>query len=397
MTELRRILVVGGSLAGLRAAEGLRREGYEGELSILSGERQMPYDRPPLSKEVLTGEMEADAVRLVVAEDLGAEWILDDPAVELDLGRRVVRSRGGRDLRFDGLVIATGSTPRRLRPLDVARPGICELRTLDDALELRQALAARPRVVIVGCGFIGVEVASAARALGSEVSIVSIDPPLIVGGALVSGVCAQMLADSGARLALGRQVVAVEGEPGVEAVVLDDGTRLEADLVVVAVGARPVTDWLEGSGLVVEDGVVCDACCAALGAERIVAAGDVSRWPNLLFDATPMRIEHWTNAVEQGMAAARTLLRGSDAQTAYAPVPSFWSDHLGTRLQTVGVPRLADRSVVVEGSLAERRFVAAAYHGDQLVAAVTYGMARALVPYRIKLADGRVPASGATA
>ena len=397
MTDLRRILVVGGSLAGLRAAEGLRREGYDGELTILSAERHMPYDRPPLSKQVLTGEMEAEAVRLVVADDLGAEWILDDAAVELDLGRRVVRSRSGRDLRFDGLVIATGSTPRRLGPLDAARPGIRELRTLDDALELRHALAARPRVVIVGCGFIGVEVASAARALGSDVSIVSLDPPLVIAGELVSGVCAQMLADSGARLALGRQVVAVEGEGGVEAVVLDDGTRLEADLVVVAVGARPVTDWLEGSGLLLEDGVVCDACCAALGAERIVAAGDVSRWPNLLFDAMPMRIEHWTNAVEQGTAAARTLLRGSGAETAYTPVPSFWSDHLGTRLQTVGVPRLADRSVVVEGSLAERRFVAAAYQGEQLVAAMTYGMARALVPYRIKLAGACVPASGATA
>ena len=397
MTDLRRILVVGGSLAGLRAAEGLRREGYDGELTILSAERHMPYDRPPLSKQVLTGEMEAEAVRLVVADDLGAEWILDDAAVELDLGRRVVRSRSGRDLRFDGLVIATGSTPRRLGPLDAARPGIRELRTLDDALELRHALAARPRVVIVGCGFIGVEVASAARALGSDVSIVSIDPPLIVAGELISGVCAQMLVDSGARLALGRQVVTVEGDGGVKAVVLDDGTRLEAELVVVAVGARPVTDWLEGSGLVVEDGVVCDPCCAALGADGIVAAGDVARWPNLLFEAMPMRIEHWTNAVEQGAAAARTLLRGSDAATAYSPVPSFWSDHLGTRLQTVGVPRLADRSVIVDGSLAERRFVAAAYQGEQLVAAVTYGMARALVPYRIKLADGRVPASGAPA
>ena len=195
-----------------------------------------------------------------------------------------------------------------------------------------------------------------------------------------------MLADHGVRLHLGRTVSEVLGERRVEAVVLDDGARLDADLVVVAVGAAPVTGWLEGSGVPLENGVACDASCAVPGADRVVAAGDVARWPNPLFGGRPMRIEHWTNAVEQGVAAARTLLHGSGPQTAYRSVPSFWSDHFGTRLQSVGLPMLADRVEVVAGSVDERRFVAAAYRGDELVGATTYGMVRGLLPYRVKLA-----------
>ena len=379
------VLIVGASLAGLRAAQTLRSEGFEGRLQILGTEPHMPYDRPPLSKELLRGEADWDGVVLNGPDDLDAEWLLGEAAVALDTSARVVRTDRDRDLAYDGLVIATGSTPRRLPAIDPSTPGVLELRTLDDALRLREALRARPRVVLVGCGFIGVEVASTAHELGAHVELVTLDPPLAPAGEIISGTCAAMLADHGARLHLGRTVGGVEADDhGVTCVVLDDGTKIAADLVVSAVGAVPVTDWLTGSGLEIAGGVVCDASCAA--AERVVAAGDVARWPNPLFGGEQMRIEHWSNAVEQGMAAARTLIHGPGSETEYAPVPSFWSDHFGTRLQSVGALDLADRYELVAGAVEEHKYIVGAYRGERLVAAVTYGMGRKLAPYRIKLA-----------
>lgn len=395
MSTRRRIVVVGASLAGLRAAEALRDEGFEGTLTVVGAEPHLPYDRPPLSKTVLLGEAGAEEVALRVADHVGAEWVLGDAARALDLERRVVTTEGGNEVPFDGLVVATGSVPRRLRGLDVERDGVFELRTLDDALALRSALRAASKLILVGSGFIGVEVASSARALGVEVEVVSLDPPLAVAGAVVSDVCRAMLVDNGVSLHLGRSVAEVVGADRVEGVVLDDGARIDGDVLVVAVGARPYVDWLEGSGLVLDDGVVCDASLAAIGVDGVVAAGDVARWPNPLFGPAPMRIEHWTNAVEQGGAAARTLLRGSSPETAFASVPSFWSDHLGTRLQSVGLPLAGDRTEIVAGSLEERQFVAASYLGDALVGATTYGMVRALTPYRIALARREAALSGA--
>jgi NADPH-dependent 2,4-dienoyl-CoA reductase/sulfur reductase-like enzyme len=386
MTTPRRILVVGASLAGLRAAEALRAEGFDGELTLLGAEPHMPYDRPPLSKEVLTGSMSRADIDFRIPDDLDAEWLLGDPATDLDLERRVVTSASGRRLGFDGLVIATGSAPRRLPLLEPgSRGGIVELRTLEDSLALRATLERKPRVVLVGCGFIGVEVASSARELGCEVDIVSLDPPLIVAGKLFSDVCSEMLLDHGVRMHVGRHVTEVHGDGRVEALTLDDGRRLAADVVVVAVGAYPVTDWLEGSGVPLDNGVVCDASCAVHGVPGLVAAGDVARWTNPLFGEAPMRIEHWTNAAEQAGAAARTLLHGSGRHTAFSSVPSFWSDHLGTRLQSVGLPLLADRLEVVDGSVEERRFVAVGYRGEEIVGATTYGMIRGLLRYRVQL------------
>jgi 3-phenylpropionate/trans-cinnamate dioxygenase ferredoxin reductase component len=391
-----RILVVGASLAGLRAAERLRKEGFGGELIVLGSETHLPYDRPPLSKELLKGEKEPEGIALRGGPELDADWMLGETATGLDLSARVVRTASGRAVSFDGLVIATGSAPRRLPGLDPELPGILELRTLEHSLELREHLGRRPHLMVVGCGFIGVEVASTARALGADVTVVSLDPPLAIAGELISGVCAGLLADNGVNLHIGRTVSEVLGHERFEGVVLDDGTRIEADLALVAVGAAPVTGWLEGSGLELRDGVLCDSSCAAIGAENVVAAGDVARWPNPVFDSAPMRIEHWTNAVEQGSAAALTLLQGSGPETAYAPVPSFWSDHFDTRLQSVGLPALADETTVVDGSLEERRFVAACRRDGKLVGAITYGMPRGLLKYRIALARGEPSAPEAS-
>jgi 3-phenylpropionate/trans-cinnamate dioxygenase ferredoxin reductase subunit len=391
-----RIVVVGASLAGLRAAERLRKEGFGGELIVMGSEVHLPYDRPPLSKELLKGEREPDGIALRGGQELEVDWLLGETATGLDLTGRVVRTESGKALSFDGLVIATGSAPRRLPNLDPAVPGIFELRTIEHSLELREQLGRRPHLLVVGCGFIGVEVASTARALGAEVTIVSLDPPLAIAGDLISGVCAGMLADHGVSLHIGRIVSEVLGGESFAGVVLDDGTYIEADLALVAVGAAPVTDWLEGSGLELDNGVLCDASCAVLGVENVVAAGDVARWPNPVFDSVPMRIEHWTNAVEQGAAAAVTLLHGSSPDTLYAPVPSFWSDHFDTRLQSVGLPALADETTVVDGSLEERRFIAECRRGGKLVGAITYGMPRGLLKYRIALSRGEPSAPEAS-
>lgn len=387
--SLDRVLVVGASLAGLRAAEALRAEGFSGALTILGEERERPYDRPPLSKELLAGEQAPADVMLRGAEELDAEWLLGDAAVALDSDRRLVATASGRALPYDGLVIATGSAPRRLSAFDVALPNVLELRTLDDAQALRAALGEdNPHLLLVGCGFVGVEVAATARALGAEVTIVSLDPPIAVAGEAVSGVAAAMLEEHGVTVLTGRTVAETVAGERFEAAVLDDGTRIDADVVVVAVGAVPCTGWLEGSGVTLDNGVVCDASLAAVGVQRIVAAGDVARWPNPLFGGMSMRVEHWTNAVEGAVAAARTLLNGSGPETEYSAVPSVWSDHFGVRLQTVGLPAQADRIEIVDGSVEERRFCAAAYRDGRLIGALAYSMPKALIRYRIKLARG---------
>jgi 3-phenylpropionate/trans-cinnamate dioxygenase ferredoxin reductase component len=398
-STLDRVLVVGASLAGLRAAEALRAEGFTGALTIVGDEPCRPYDRPPLSKELLAGTQSADEVALRGADELDAAWLLGDAAAALDSDRRVVTLASGRELPYDGLVIATGSAPRRLPAFDVALPNVLELRTLDDAHALRAAVgapadAAAPpadgpsRLLIVGAGFVGVEVAATARALGAEVTIVSLDAPLAIAGEAVSATAAAMLAEHDVTVITGRTVAETIATDRFEAALLDDGTRIDADVVVVAVGATPCTGWLEGSGLTLDNGVVCDATLAAAGVEGVVAAGDVARWPNPTFGGMAMRIEHWTNAVEGGVHAARTLLAPAGEAADYAAVPSVWSDHFGVRLQTVGLPAQADRIELVEGSLEERRFCAAAYREGRLIGALAYSMPKALVRYRIKLARG---------
>jgi 3-phenylpropionate/trans-cinnamate dioxygenase ferredoxin reductase subunit len=402
-SALDRVVVVGASLAGLRAAEALRREGFAGQLTIVGDEPHRPYDRPPLSKEVLAGSMSCEDVALPGRDELDAEWILGDAATALDTERRVVTTASGRELPYDGLVIATGSAPRRLPAFDPRLPNVLELRTLEDARALRAAATAPgARLLLVGAGFIGVEVAATARALGAEVTVVSLDAPLAIVGEAVSRTASAMLEEAGVTVLTGRTVAETVAGERFEAAILDDGTRIEADAVVVAIGASPCTEWLEHSGLLLDNGVVCDASLAAVGVEGVVAAGDVARWPHPLFGGMTMRIEHWTNAVEGGAAAARTLLHGSGPETEYAAVPSVWSDHFGVRLQTVGVPAFADRIEVVEGSVRERRFCAAAYREDRLIGAVAYSMPKALVRYRIRLARGAYlehpePAAGATA
>ncbi len=356
--SLDRIVIVGASLAGLRAAEELRARGHEGVITVVGDEPHRPYDRPPLSKQVLTGAKPPESTTLAVAagsiDDLGLEWRLGESATGLDLPDRSVLLGGGERLAFDGLVIATGATPRRLPGTDHLE-GVHTLRSLDDSIAIRAALAAGPRrVVVVGAGFIGAEVAASTRSLGIEVSLIeALTVPLERSlGPEMGAVVADLHRDHGVDVHLGVGVVLIEGSDRVERIRLSDGSVLEVDLVVVGIGVSPNTEWLEGSGLTLDNGIVCDATC--LAAPGVVAAGDVARWPNERFDEV-MRVEHWDNAIEMGEHAARTLL--GDA-TPYTPVPWFWSDQYDRKIQLAGLASPDDIVEVVSGRLEDRRFVA---------------------------------------
>jgi 3-phenylpropionate/trans-cinnamate dioxygenase ferredoxin reductase subunit len=390
------VVVVGASLAGLRAAETLRREGYDGRLVLVGAESHEPYDRPPLSKQVLAGEVDVDRIALRQAgyDDLDLELRLGVRAVALDAAAREVTTADGRGttetVRFDGLVVATGAAPRLLPSmLDAPVPdGVFVLRSLDDALAVRDRLAAGPKVVVVGAGFIGSEVAATCRMRGLDVSVLEALPaPLVRGlGPVLGAVCGELHRDHGVDLRLNVGVAGFEGAGRVERVRLDDGTTVDADLVVVGVGVAPVTDWLEGSGLVIDNGVVCDA--TLLAAPGIVAAGDVARWPNPLFDGEPARLEHWTNASDQGVAAARRLLHGDGgAPEEFAPVPFVWSDQYDRKIQTAGHFRGDDDMEIVHGSLEERRFVAVFGRGGRLVGTLGFSMPAKLMQYRRMIAE----------
>ncbi len=386
---MRTVAIVGSSLAGLRAAETLRREGFDGRVVAVGAEPHLPYDRPPLSKELLRGDWEPDqlVLRKQGVDDLDLDWRLDARAVALRTDAHEIELHDGERIAFDGLVIATGARPRVLAN-QPNLAGLFTLRTLDDALALRELLGARPKVVVIGAGFIGAEIAATCRTRGLEVTVLEMLPqPMVRGlGPELGAVIAGVHRDHGVDLRLGVQVEAIEGDGGgqVRGVRLGDGTVVAADVVVVGVGVVPETAWLEGSGLTLDNGVVCDETC--LAAPGIVAAGDVARWPNPLFDGALMRLEHWTNATEQGVHAARRLL-GHDEP--FAPVPFVWSDQYDRKIQTVGVVS-ADADVevhIAHGTLADRQFVALFGRGGRLSGALGFNRARMVMQYRRIIAD----------
>jgi NADPH-dependent 2,4-dienoyl-CoA reductase/sulfur reductase-like enzyme len=379
-----RVVVVGASLAGLSALETLRQEGYEGELIAVGAESALPYDRPPLSKQVLQGHWEPDKIVLRDQgqyDGLGVTWHLGRRATGLDLGARTVTLDDGEPLAYDGLVIATGATPRRL-PDTPDLAGIHVLRTLDECLALRGELETASRVCVVGAGFIGAEVAASARVRGVEVTVLEALPAPLARAfpAEMGAACAALHLDHGVDLRCGVTVAGFEGDGRVSGVRLGDGSVVEADVVVVGVGVVPETGWLETSGLPLENGVVCDSTCAT-AAPGVVAAGDIARWPNNLFGET-MRIEHWSNAVEQGAAAAKRLLAGPGEAVDFAPVPYFWSDQYDAKIQFLGRCCPTDEVRIVDGSVEERRFVALFGRDGRLFGALAFNRPRLLMAYR---------------
>lgn len=349
------MLVVGASAAGLSTVEALRRAGHDGPVAVLGDEPHPPYDRPPLSKKVLAGEWEPDRVRLRTDEvlaGLDAEFVLGDAAVSLDAANRTARTASGRELGAERIVLATGVRPRTL-PGHEGLTGVHVLRTVEDSLALRAELHPGARLVVVGEGVLGSEIAATARAAGLHVTLTGPLPTPMAGqlGPLVGGRLAALHAERGVELRLGHGVTGFTGHDRVTGVRLDSGDELPADVVVVAVGAVPNTGWLAGSGLRLDDGVVCDSRCRA--APGIYAVGDVCRW----FDERTnslLRLENRTHATEQaGVVAANVL----GADRAYSPIPFFWTDQYDVKIQVHGTVRPAADAEVVDGDLADGRFV----------------------------------------
>ncbi|MEV4111512.1 FAD-dependent oxidoreductase [Nonomuraea sp. NPDC049695] len=368
MRELNKIIVVGASLAGLRAVQTLRREGFEGEVTLVGAETHVPYNRPPLSKSVLRGD---DDVTLPGAEELGDQWLRGRQAVRLDVRSRTVTLDDGVEVGYDGLVIASGARPRRL-------DGVRTLRTLDDALALRAQLeSGHEHVLVIGGGFIGGEVASTARQLGRKVTLVDSAPyPMHAGlGEEASRWLAAHHERNGVELVTNVRVTAVNGGQ----VRLSDGRSIAADLVIGGMGVVPNTEWLDGSGLSVDDGVLCEPTLFATESTDVVAAGDVARWPHGLFGGERVRIEHWSNANEQGAVAARNLLAGPENAQPFADVPNFATHVHGARVQMAGLPHLADAASIAAGSPEEDRFAVAFTRNGVLVGAVAVNSPKDLI------------------
>jgi 3-phenylpropionate/trans-cinnamate dioxygenase ferredoxin reductase component len=381
----RPIVIVGASLAGLRAAQAIRKAGHDGRVVVVGAERHAPYTRPPLSKELLAGEHEADRCALP-GGDVDVEWRLGTVATGLDLARREV-VLGAERLGYDRLLIATGARPRHWPGEPIELEGVHMLRDLDDSLALRAALDARPRLAVVGAGFIGCEVAATARKRGLDVTLIDIaDHPMTALGPAVGVRCADLHRARGVELRLGAGVDGFEGAGRLEAVRLADGSRVEADLALVALGAIPNTDWLADSGLELQPGVVCDATLAARDADGVFCAGDVAAWPHPMADHGIIRIEHWTNAAEQGAAAGRNLLAPPEERAPYNAVPYFWSDQYDVKIQSVGLPARAERVTVLEATPEGDRLVLGGERDGRLVAAIGFNAMRRLAFYRGRLA-----------
>jgi NADPH-dependent 2,4-dienoyl-CoA reductase/sulfur reductase-like enzyme len=377
------VVVVGASLAGLRAVQTARECGFTGRLTLVGDEIHLPYDRPPLSKEYLESGPLTTAHQFPDTEDLAEALALDlrigTRATGLDLDQRTVQTVDG-SVDYDSLLIATGVRARRLPGTDHLG-GVHVLRDLDDARAIRSGLDAGARVVVIGAGFIGAEVASAAVKRGLEPTILEAAPtPLVraVGTAGGTGL-ARMHARHGVDLRCGVAVSEVVGDRRVEAVRLADGTEIPADLVVVGIGADPATDWLAGSGLTIDNGIVCDETLRAH--ESIWAAGDVARWSNPLFD-TPMRLEHWTNAGEQAVHAMENVLAPDDASP-YQHVPYFWSDWYGHRIQFAGLP--VGEPEIVSGDWDSDELVALYRDGERLIGALAVNRRGDIMKYRVQI------------
>lgn len=378
--------MVGASLAGLSAARSLRRQGYDGRLVVIGDEFHRPYDRPPLSKEFLAGSLaESDLALEPDDEDLRAEWLLGVRAVALDGPQRAVRLADGSEVRADGVVIATGAAARTLPGTD-ALAGVHTLRTLDDARALRDELALGGRLVVIGGGFIGAEVASTAYALGLDVTVVEAAPTPLAGplGETMGGIVSALHADHGVRLLCGVGVKGLRGGSRVEAVLLEDGRSLPADIVVVGVGARPCVEWLAGSGLTLDDGVTCGAD-GRTGLAGVVAVGDCASW----YDPRAglhRRVEHWTGARERPEAAVTALLAGGAVEPSAPRPPYFWSDQYGVKIQFAGHAAAADSVTIEEGARDEHNVLAVYRRSGHPVAVLGMNQPRLFTRWRKQLA-----------
>jgi NADPH-dependent 2,4-dienoyl-CoA reductase/sulfur reductase-like enzyme/ferredoxin len=388
-----RIVIVGASLAGLAAAATLRREGFTGSLTMIGDEPYQPYDRPPLSKQVLDGWVPPDHTGLPVRDSIDARWLLGVPATGLDLAGKQVRLADGGAVNYDRMLIATGTRARPwFNPAEAALDGVYVLRTRDDAAGLHRRLAERPRrVLVIGAGFTGSEVASVCRDQDLAVTVVERGSAPLVGalGGVVGAAAADLQREHGVDLRCGTTVTSLEGDGAgrLRRAHLSDGTVIDTEVAVVALGAIRNTEWLDGSGLASgAQGVACDAGCRAVDVngvttDDVFVAGDVARFPHPLYDYQFLALEHWGNAVTQAQIAGHNMISGPADRWPHLANPVFWSAQFGTYIKSVGVPTFADQVVITQGSMAERRFVAAYGYQGQITAAVAFDQAKWLEFY----------------
>lgn len=397
------VVIVGAAMGGLRTAEALRRAGYSGRLVVVGEELHAPYNRPPLSKEVLATEVTHEAVAFPArAATADVEWMLGSRAASADLDAHTVTLEDGTSLEWSNLVIATGLRSRRLDAPPLA--GRHAVRTLDDAMTLRAELVPGARVVIIGSGFVGCEVACTAVKLGCEVTIVSpsVEPIIRPLGSMLAAEIRRRHESRGIRFHMQHTIASIDGSETVTGVTLDDGTSIPADVVIEAIGSETNTEWLEGTGLDLSNGVLTDAALRAIdnGMPRddVYVVGDIARFPNLMFDDLPRRIEHWNIPTDTGKRAgavlgARLANDGTYEDVAaapFTPMPAFWSIQLDVDLQAYGLPDLADRVEVLEGEL-QGDVIVGYFRGERLVGVVGLGMKSALIPYRARIAAGGLP------
>ncbi len=400
-----RIVIVGASLAGLRAAEALREKGFRGPLTIIGDEPHEPYDRPPLSKQVLKGWVPADHTKLPRLRAVDAQWRLGVAAVGLDRSNRQVLLANGEKVDYDRLLIATGT---RARPWfnaeEAALKGLFTVRTCDDAAKLAAALRERPRrVLVVGSGFVGSEIASVCRDLGLPVTVAERGKAPLAGplGGVIGDIAAQMQLDAGVDLRTGVAVQGLEGSEGkaagrVRAAHLSDGTVLDVDVVVASLGSIRNVEWLEGAQLASGFwGVACDAGCRAFDingvvTDNIFVAGDVARAPHVLYEYQFLSQEHWDNAVFGAEVAANNMISLETGRRPHLPLPSFWSGQFGVNIKGVGVCSFGDEIVFTQGSITQRRFAAAYGYRGRIVGAVTFNHGKWL-PYYASLIERSAP------
>lgn len=393
-----RIVIVGASLAGLRAAEALRNEGFRGHLTIIGDEPDEPYDRPPLSKQVLAGWVRADATKLPRMRDVDAEWRLGVAATGLDRANPLVRLADGSEVEGDRLLIATGVRSRKWpNPDEAALEGVHTVRTSADAARLQAALADNPRrVLIIGSGFIGSELASVCRDRGLEVTVAERGPAPLCGplGAVIGAIAADMQREAGVDLRTGVSVLAMEGDASghVRRARLSDGSTLDVDVVVTSLGSIRNIEWLDGAGLAAGLwGVGCDAGCRVFDVNGIVTnyifvAGDIARAPHVLYDYQFLAMEHWDNAVLGAQVAAHNMVCDESDRWAHLLIPQFWSGQFGVNIKSVGVPSFGDEIMFTQGSVKQRRFAAAYGRRGRIVGAVTFNHGKWIPYYEAQIA-----------
>ncbi|MGH3759294.1 FAD-dependent oxidoreductase [Actinophytocola sp.] len=389
MSSAERIVVVGTGGAGLRAAERVRELNFAGELVIIGEEPYRPYHRPMLSKAVLTGAARPRDALLPTHSDLDAIWRPKTRVSKLDPEEHVVYLPGGEEVDYDGLVIATGMQPAHLPGAPRHDPRVHVLRTVSDAVAVQKLLAkGKGRVALIGGGFLAGEVASAARELGRDTTIIIRETAMLdnVPGFDVSETVTALHEANGVRLVTNATIQHwhTDSSDGVT-MHLSTGEIVVADCVVLCVGGVPATDWLRGSGLFVDNGVLCGPTTHALGVDDVVVAGDVARWPNLRFDTVPRRVEHWMNAVEMGRVAAENLLLGRDEAAPYTPLPKFWSEQHGVRIQGAGHPSLAQDTVPLTEAVPIGSKITGYVAGGALVGILAWDSPRGMLHYAHEL------------